>query len=181
MKRRINTLTQARLLEILCYDKLTGQLTWKVNRGRAFKGHKAGSLGDNGYIYIGIDGGSYLAHVVIWLMVKGYIPEHDIDHKNRIKDDNKWDNLREATRQCNILNSTMQKNNTSGVTGVSMCKKSGKFCAFLILDRHQHNLGRFVSMLDATRARWRAEVENNFPNCNTTSSAYQYLKEHNAL
>lgn len=42
-------------------------------------------------------------------------------------------------------------------------------------------LGYFKSKLDAAQARWDAEVKYGYPNCNTTSSAYLYLKEHGAL
>ena len=40
-------------------------------------------------------------------------------------------------------------------------------------------LGYFQSKIDAARARWKAEVEHDFPNCNTTSTAYLYLQKNN--
>lgn len=56
-------------------------------------------------------------------------PRLECDHLNGNSLDNRRSNLRIVTRQQNILNRGMQKNNTSGYRGVSFNKKSGKWIA----------------------------------------------------
>ena len=113
--------------------------------------------------------------------MKSYLPENEIDHINRIKDDNRWCNLREVSRQCNVRNCSIGKNNKSGITGVGWVKKCNKWCSRITVSRKTICLGNYKEFSDAVKARWDAEVKYNFPNCNTTSSAYEYLKEHNLL
>lgn len=45
------------------------------------------------------------------------------DHINRNELDNRKENLREASPQQNVFNSSIAKNNTSGITGVHYDKK----------------------------------------------------------
>lgn len=81
-----------------------------------------------GYVQIKISGKLYHAHRLAWLYVYGYMPEKEIDHINRIRDDNRIANLREATSQLNSLNTGIYKNNTSGSKGIYYNKraKSGR-------------------------------------------------------
>ena len=75
----------------------------------------------------------------------------------------------------------MKSNNTSGVTGVNFHKYNKNWIAEIVVNGEKYGLGSHKSFQDAVKARWNAEVKYNFPNCNTTSSAYEYLKEHNLL
>lgn len=111
-------LTLIRLKEFLYYSKSTGEFTWRVSRGKAKRGERAGSLDSEGYLNIGIDKKRYRAHRLAWFYVTGYWPKHEVDHKNRIRRDNKWKNLREATDQDNAKNHSISCTNRSGVTGV---------------------------------------------------------------
>ena len=54
----------------------------------------------------------------------------EIDHINRIKTDNRKENLRYADRSLNCSNIGIQRNNTSGQTGVSFCKLKQKWRAY---------------------------------------------------
>lgn len=128
-----------------------------------------------------IDSVRYKAHRLAWLYVYGYFPENDIDHINRMKDDNSIANLREVSRQCNIRNVGLRSTNKTGVTGVSWCKRFGKWQAQIRADKMNKNLGYYVDFIDAVRSRWKAEIKYNFPNCNTISSSYTYLEKYNLL
>ena len=171
-------LTYERLHEILDYNPDTGVLVWKISTNRRIKiGTEAGCV-DNvkGYVRVCVDGHLYLAHRIIWFWVNGYMPENDIDHKDRIPWHNWWDNLREASKSCNMRNRKKHSNNKSGVTGVRLCSANGKWISRIYVFKKAVHLGCFSSFNDAVMARWKAEIKYNFPTCNTTSSAYQYIQ-----
>lgn len=175
-------LTQDRLKELLSYDPETGIFTWKVDRtGKAKKGSRAGNLNKtNGYWIICVDNKRRLAHRLAILYIDGYLPENSLDHIDRNKINNRYNNLREVSQTCNSRNCNIAKNNKSGITGVSWHKKKNKWQSQINIPK-PINIGVFDSFIDAVKARWEAEVKYNFPNCNTTSSAYNYLKEHGVL
>jgi len=80
-------------------------------------GQQAGYLKKNkGYVYIEIDGKSYSAHRLAWFYVTKNVPTTQIDHINRNKSDNRFENLREATHGQNRANS--RSTNKHGVKGV---------------------------------------------------------------
>jgi hypothetical protein len=54
----------------------------------------------------------------------GQWPKREIDHRNRVRDDNAWDNLREATSRQNKINSALKRSNRSGFRGV--CFDNGR-------------------------------------------------------
>lgn len=54
----------------------------------------------------------------------------EIDHINRDKTDNRKCNLRYADRSINCSNIGIQRNNTSGTTGVSFCRIKQKWRAY---------------------------------------------------
>lgn len=97
-------LTHDRLKRLLAYNPETGEFTWNENRNRsAMKGDAAGAKGSTGYIAIFINGKYYAAHNLAWFYVHGYWPI-EIDHIDRIKTNNKIENLRECTRVENMRN-----------------------------------------------------------------------------
>ncbi len=173
----VQKLTQERLKELLNYNPETGIFVWAINRTSIKAGIVAGSYSD-GYIRIGINSKGYLAHRLAWLYVEGYLPENDIDHINRDKTDNRFSNLRETTKTCNLRNRGIFKNNKTGITGVMLTHGPDRYQAYIKTGSKSKHLGMHVNIIDAARARWNAEVKYKYPNCNTTSSAYQYLKEH---
>lgn len=174
-------LTQDRLKGLLDYDPETGVFIWKVDRGkRTKKGSFAGSLDNKGYLIIRFNGKGYKAHRLAFLYMEGYFPENQVDHIDRDKTNNKWNNLREVSHTCNMRNCKISKINTSGITGVSWHKGRKKWQSQIRIPKPIY-LGLFDNLIDAAKARWEAEVKYNFPNCNTTSAAYVYLKEKGAI
>jgi len=128
-----------------------------------------------------IDGVSYKAHRLAFLYVDGYTPENDVDHINRNKDDNRWLNLRHVSRSCNMRNRSLLSNNTSGVNGVHWRGSRNRYIASIRVNKKLFHLGSFYDLSGAVFARWKGEVKYDFPNCNTTSSAYEYLIEKNMI
>lgn len=117
-------ITQDKLKELFEYNPDTGDFTRRVAKGRAAKGSIAGSRNSNGYVYIKIDKISYSAHRLAFLYMEGRFPE-EIDHINRIRWDNRWNNLREATHQQNCRNRNTRS--TSGYLGIHWDTNSSKW------------------------------------------------------
>jgi hypothetical protein len=109
-------ITQSLLKEYLDYNPITGLFTWKIAKGaRANIGDLAGHKNKDGYIRIIIDKKGYKAHRLAWFYVHGKWPTLLIDHINRIRDDNRICNLREASAELNAQNRKKRINkNTTG-------------------------------------------------------------------
>lgn len=165
-------ITQDILKNLLNYNPSTGVFTWKTNNKRA------GGLSQEGYWKIGVLGARHFAHRLAWLYTEGYLPENEIDHINRIRHDNRRENLREVSKSCNVRNSGIAKNNKSGVTGVSWDRRANKWRAQIKSCGLVENLGAYNDLRDAVLSRWLAEVKHRYPNCNTISSARKYLIDH---
>ncbi len=170
-------LTQERVRELFDYRE-DGELIWKVRNSNRIKvGDIAGHLGNGGYRRVMLHRKLFLSHRLIWLWWYGYLPEHDIDHINRNRLDNRINNLREVSRQCNLRNCVVSKRNSSGIIGVCWDRDRKKWQAKIEVAGVVNFLGRFDTLTGAAIARWEAEVEHKWPSCNSTSSAYLYLKE----
>ncbi len=173
------SLTQKRLKECINYDHKTGTFRWiNPNSNRTPIGGIAGYIASpSGYRKIGVDGKLYLASRLAFLYMEGYFPEYYCDHIDRDRGNDRWSNLRHVSSLCNSRNCVVGKNNNSGITGVSWTKERCKWRAQITANGKNFNLGYYKSKKDAATARWEAEQKYNFPDCNTTSSAYLYLKK----
>lgn len=175
-------LTQEKLKELFDYNPKTGDFTRKVSNSNRVKiGDIAGCLHHKGYLNISINGKTYQSHRLAFLYMEGYFPENGIDHIDRNKINNSWNNLREVSQSCNMRNQKININNKSGITGVCWHKGGKKLMAHIKIQKQKIHLGLFDNLTDAAKARWEAEVKYGFPNCNTTSSAYNYLKDNNLI
>lgn len=87
----------------LNYDPLTGQLKLKKPTARCAVGHVFTSKYPQNYVLCSYGGYRNAAHRVIWAMVTGEQPD-TIDHRNGVKSDNRWINLRNGTQQENTQN-----------------------------------------------------------------------------
>lgn len=170
-------LTREELKESLNYNPETGVFTWKVRRKNSVQiGDVAGTKHPNGYIVIMVHGKLYGAHRLAWLYVHGYLPEYDVDHINRIKDNNRIINLREVSRSCNMRNTGNHKDNTSGVKGVGWAKRENKWYAQIRVNQKGKSLGYYVDFQDAVCARLAGEQACNWSGCDSNSPAFQYVK-----
>lgn len=125
-------ITQDRLSELLSYDPLMGLFRWKVSRGTRAAGSVAGNNRPDGYIYIKVDKALYRQTRLIWLYVYGAWPKHHIDHINGDTSDDRFCNLREATRSQNLGNRKRNINSTTGFKGVT--KRGSRYLAYINKD-----------------------------------------------
>ena len=141
-----------RLREVLNYDAATGVFVWKRALGRRIRvGSLAGTINpDTGYRIIAIDRRLYPAHRLAWLYEHGQWPSGALDHKNRIRDDNRMANLRPATRSQNRANSTVV-HNKSGFRGASRYGKR-HWEARIVIDGKRRHLGIFGTPMEASAA-----------------------------
>lgn len=151
-----NRISAERVREVLSYDPETGIFRWKVaTSSRVSVGDIAGQTTWNGYIVIGIDGANWRAHRLAWLYMTGDWPKEHTDHINGKRDDNRWSNLREATRSENNRNVAMHKNNTSGRKGIYWHKLRQKWHVTIMIDRRKIHIGYFDDP-DIAAAAYRA-------------------------
>lgn len=141
--------------ELLEYDPKTGKFTWLVNLNpKAFAGGKAGYVSGRGYAEIKIFGEFYYQHRLAWLWMTGEWPKNRIDHKNNIRTDNRWENLREAEFFQNNGNRPSMRTKKSGLPkGVYVYQYGeGKYIAQL----HRKHLGIFATVEEAAKAYEKA-------------------------
>lgn len=86
-------------------------------------------------------------------------PDFDIDHDNRIRHDNRKENLRGATKKQNARNRTTQSNCLSGVSGVCFQETYGYWRAYITYNGKQVHLGNYYNFEDAVHNRLLAELE----------------------
>lgn len=164
------------LARLLDYDAETGILTWRRRSpsmmerpelcacwNRQHAGRPAGTKNSHGYMSIRIGRRQIGAHRVAWLLSNGEIPgDHQIDHLNGVRDDNRLANLRLATVAENNRNMRLQRRNSSGLHGVAFSEQYQCFVSRITVNKKLVHLGHFPSLLDAAAARKSAELAHSF-------------------
>jgi hypothetical protein len=143
MKSKLPDFTNDELRLFLFYDPWNGNFTWIKSKRCGLVNKEAGCSHHNGYIYIKFNGKSYPTHNLAWYYMFGEWPLQDIDHKNTIKDDNRFENLRLATKSQNNSNKSKYKTNKSGYKGVSWYNPLNKWISQIQNTGKKHNLGYF--------------------------------------
>ena len=144
------------------YEPETGRVLHRISHGRSKKDTVAGTKRPDGYMVIWFDGKLHLMHRMIWRLVTGEWPNKKlvIDHINRDCTDNRWCNLRCVEPRINVLNRRsyrLRPDNTSGISGVHQCRKSGNWVARISRCGTRQYLGTFATRELATAARLNVE------------------------
>lgn len=113
---------------MITHEKLKEMLTYNPDTGEFIRqsGKVAGSTHIEGYHNIMIEGKKYLSHRLAWFYMTGTWPVSCIDHVNRVRNDNRWVNLREASRSQNQMNAKVRADNKLGVKNIHKAKVGGK-------------------------------------------------------
>jgi len=156
-------LTIQRIKSLLHYNPETGEFTWLERKPSDFKanwicyawnarfsGKPAGTV-NHGYISIWIDGKGRQAHRLAFLFMTGSVPPM-VDHRDRVKTNNAWDNLRCASMKHNRANTNVRRGNTSGFKGVSFHRREGKYRARIGISGTVRQIGNFDCPREAAKA-----------------------------
>jgi len=136
-------------LERFRYNPVTGLVlchrTKKGDRKTKPDGYKVIGTSYEGKMY-------YMReHRFAFLSMKGEIPKC-VDHINGIKNDNRWENLRTATRSENNRNVGLRADNITGVKGVYIRKNTGKYQAQIMVKGKNKYVGVFETLEEADKA-----------------------------
>lgn len=166
-----------KLRQRLRYEPETGKLFWKAQAPEAFEAtatrtaeHTCANwnalfsereaftaTNRGGYRFGKVFGEVLLAHRVIWAMQTGYWPT-ELDHINGVRDDNRWGNLRLATRSENASNRAVRADSATGVIGVTVIPETGMFRAKI----KRIHIGCFSTKEAAEEARKAAAIRLGF-------------------
>jgi len=164
------------------YDLLTGKVFWKVSpANRVQIGDEVGWVGKRGYREVHVCGVRYYVHRVVWLLCYGYFPENGIDHIDRNPTNNRIENLREVSQQCNLRNYGNPSDNTSGVKGVCWVKGRKRWAVSITVLGQTYHIGSHKSFDEAVLFRLAAEQCLDWSDCSCQSPAYKYAKEKNLI
>ena len=142
-------MTYEEVNEILEYDPTTGLLSWKIDVGpfgRIKAGTVAGSLDADGYVQIGCRGKVYKSHRLCWLIYYKEYPNDQIDHINRIRTDNRIENLRDVSCQQN------HHNRSDNVDYIGVYERAGKFRAAKYIKGKLRHFGTYKTPQEAYRS-----------------------------
>ena len=97
-------MTQELVKSLFRYDSKKGVLYWRFSPNNSVDISKpAGFLGNRGYRVITYKKKKYLRSRLVFLYHHGYFPKI-VDHKNRLKEDDRIENLREVTYSLSSIN-----------------------------------------------------------------------------
>lgn len=154
--------TQQELQEYLSYAPNTGILIWLKRPSRKIhEGERAGSLDPSGYRYLYFKGKRYPEHHIIWCLVYGDYPPHQIDHIDQNRSNNKLNNLRAVTKAQNARNRS-RANSTLDEVGIWYCKRRHRYIAEITMDGKKVYQKSFTDIDQAIQERKAKALELGF-------------------
>lgn len=161
--------TQEQLLEAFIYDD--GKLIWRElnsdttlsknykRHNTLFAGKVFGKINKYGYVRAGFLGKTLSVHRMVFLYHKGYLPEF-IDHIDGVRNNNRIENLRPATKSQNSWNRRINGAwRSSKFKGAVYHKASGKWTSNIRKHGRNIYLGLFNSPEEAHAAYCKASEE----------------------
>lgn len=138
------------LSDVFEYSIVSGKVYRKLARAHQAAGLEVGTVDGKGYLHVSFEGHFLLLHRLAVFLTTGEIPVQ-VDHQNRNRKCNGWHNLRPCGAKSNAGNSGIAKHNTSGLRGVSLNARSGKWHAQIKINGKQTYLGRSECPITAAR------------------------------
>lgn len=133
-------ITHEQILALIKYNRSTGEFIARRNWRNVRKGFPIGCVDTHsGYQHITIGGTVYYGHVLAWFYVAGAWPTTYVDHKNTLRADNRWSNLRLATGTQQNANHPVRRDSKSGYKGVRQYRN--KWQAYIIKNKKACTLG----------------------------------------
>ncbi|MEX3923088.1 HNH endonuclease [Paraburkholderia sp. BR10936] len=154
----MDTMTQEKLRSFLHYAPETGVFSHLTDTKNRKAGDVAGAINNLSYRVIYINAKPYYAHRLAFLYMTGCYPHEVADHINGVKHDNRWCNLREATRSQNAINQPLRKDNTSGYRCVARC--GSRYSALITVNKNRIWLGVFDTAEEAGQAAQAARLQH---------------------
>jgi hypothetical protein len=132
--------TRTYLRSILIYELDTGLWLHRFTRQyNAIEGHVAGCMNkSDGRWYLTVKSKRYSSSRLAWFYMKGTWPKRDVEHEDGNRTNNRWKNLRLATRTQNGANAKPRVP-FKGVTRV----RTGKYTAQIQKSKQKIHLGTF--------------------------------------
>jgi hypothetical protein len=141
-------ITQEQVREIFNYCETTGELSRRYATRGYDAGRKITRKNDQGYLVTTIGTKTYRVHHLVWTYFNGELPSQ-LDHVNRIRDDNRIDNLRPCAIFQNSGNCVARVHKYKGVT---FDKRNQKWRAQIGIQYRNVPLGRFSTIEEAAIA-----------------------------
>ena len=132
---------------MLKYDAVSGKLT-KEGEPNWVQSTK---LSTTGYLRQAYKGKLWYTHRLAWFLHYGTLPKQ-VDHINGDRTDNRICNLRLADDYENQQNTGIQRDNTSGVKGVYLHKRTGKWTGQLRAFGKRFSIGYHITIGEAETA-----------------------------
>ena len=131
-------------------------LVWKVNKGPARVGMRAGTMRKDGYVTTSLNSVQYLMHRLVWsINGNSFTPGFVVDHKEGNPSENLIGDLQEISHAANLHKanySRVSSRSASGYRGVSKSKCGKRWRARLKENDKEVSLGVFDTELEAAAA-----------------------------
>ena len=148
-------LTADEARKLFRYEESTGKLYWRKRKlavshydkqfNTRYAGKQAGYTNKRtGYTIVVVSPKTYRGDKLVWLMKTGKWPEGNLVHKNKVRHDDRFENLKVGS------------NNRAGVQGITWHKQAKKWIATAKIEGETVYLGLFESLDDAIRAQRKA-------------------------
>lgn len=123
------------LINDMNYDPDTGLFTWKTPGKARQMGRVLGTNDGEGWLQLQYQQKKVRLNVLAYFYMTGQWPDGLVDHINKDKTDNRWENLRVVTASQSQMNRGMHVTNKSGYKNISRKKNKDLWVVQIYKDR----------------------------------------------